>query len=80
MSLIGTSGMPPWCGMHAPEIQTEVVENRNMLDIKESIKNPFSALLQYGLAVEPKGRQISVEQFRNILGQVLVVSFEISQT
>ncbi len=65
--------MPPWAGRHPGEIQTEVVENRTMLEIKDTIKNPFSVVLQYGLSVEPKSRQLSVEQLRDILGQVLVV-------
>ena len=67
------AGNIPWSGYHATEIKTEVVDNRNMLEIGADIKNPFNIILQYGLTIEPKGRQLTVEQFRDILAQVVVV-------
>ena len=67
-------GTPPWHGMHATDIETEVVQKKKMLVIEETMKEPFSTLLQQGLAVEPLERGLTLEQFVNSLTHVLTVS------
>lgn len=66
-------GTPPWHGMHASDIEVEVTQKKRMLEIGNSMKEPFSTILRHGLAVEPMDRGLTLEQFINNLTRVLMV-------
>ncbi|KAK2160730.1 hypothetical protein LSH36_127g04019 [Paralvinella palmiformis] len=65
-------GTPPWHGMHASDIEVEVTQKKRMLEIGNSMKEPFSTILRHGLAVEPMDRGLTLEQFINNLTRVLM--------
>ena len=67
------AGCVPWGKLQGAEIKAELA-NGQSLKISEKVKNPFNVLLQYGLSAEACDRQLSVEQFRDIMAQIIVVS------
>ena len=68
------AGNIPWGELMGPQIKTELVERKNTLKVSEKVKNPFNVLLYYGLNSDPDERNLTVEQFRDIMSQIVMVT------
>ena len=66
---------PPWAGMSAAEIKTEIIDGGRSLLIVSSrpVGDPFNMLLQYGLNIRIPERRLSLEQMRDILSEHILV-------
>ena len=74
------AGNIPWGELVGPQIKMELVERKGVLKVSEKVKNPFNVLLHYGLSSEPDDRNLTVEQFRDIMAQIVMVSSSVSPT
>ena len=75
-----SAGNIPWGELMGPQIKTELVERKNTLKVSEKVKNPFNVLLYYGLNSDPDERNLTVEQFRDIMSQIVMVTDPCSLT
>ena len=66
--------MPPWSGMQADDIKSKLVGDHISVEIRDRVQAPYRELLQYGLSVEPKKRQLTMEQIRDIMIKIIIVS------
>ena len=64
----------PWAGIDTKDIIHTMVSKRETLAIAKSIQRPFDSVLHYGLKHLPASRDVSVEQFRDLMNQLNIVS------
>ena len=66
-------GMPPMSGMPALDIKERMGRRRCRIKVRDSITEPYTTILNYGLAVKPRERLVTLEWIRDSLTHVLVV-------
>ena len=63
----------PWENVSPADIQKIMSSGHSSLDVDEDLENPFTVVLRYGLSMDPPGRQMSLEQIRDMLAEYLSV-------
>jgi len=73
VSLVLGSGKMPWENVSPVDIQRALSSGASSLDVDENLGDPFTVVLRYGLSLDSPGRQMSLEQIRDMLAEYLSV-------